>query len=435
MALTRLSSSSSADPLWQLGRLLADLLPHEGLPLLDRFRRWSDRMLVLCVILMCWAGGSTLLDRFGLARSCLVELYPARKRPGVGYNGFIDCLSRHSARLLKILITTLRKRLIEVAGPDWRTHGFVVFGCDGTKISLPRSDANLEYFKLANKKHAGPEMLLCGLFHLSTRSLFGFAHGIATASERTLLALMLPCLPKDSLLIADAGFVGYQTMKALIDAGHHFIIRAGANVRLLRNLGYVKEQDGIVYLWPKKQQKAGSRPLVLRRVMVRDERGRQMCLLVSVLEESRLDQAQILRFYKMRWHVEVSYRWLKQTMQGRKCLSSSPGHAKLELDWTMISLWVLTLLSLAQGVTGRQLCMAGTLRVVREAMTQRRTHDGQPLALRLWEVRKDDYRRTRSKSKRHYPRRSRLHRRGVPQARMASDGEVLRCKALIATAA
>ena len=45
---------------------------------------------------------------------------------------------------------------------------------------------------------------------------------------------MVPELPPQALLVADAGFVGYDFWQALLTAGHHFVIRVGANVRLIR---------------------------------------------------------------------------------------------------------------------------------------------------------------------------------------------------------
>jgi Transposase DDE domain len=436
MALTRLArSSSSNDPLLQLGKVISDLLPHRGLPLIDEVRRWSDRLLVLAALMMGWASGSSLVDRFNLARACVVEIHPTRKRPGTGYNGFIDCLARHSTRLLGILTAALRKRLIELAGESYRTFGFIVFGADGTKIQLPRSDSNIAHFGIANKKHSGPEMILCGLFHVATRSLWSFAHDVARGSERALLASMLPCLPTNSLILADAGFVGWNTMAALIDAGQHFIIRGGANVRLLRNLGHMREHDGIVYLWPDIQQKKKVRPIMLRCVMVRDGRGRQMCLLTNVLDADRLSDEQIVKLYAMRWHVEVSYRWLKQSLHGRKMLSTSAQHARLEMDWTMMSLWTLTLISLAQGVPGQQLSLAGTLRIVRAAMTQRRITNRQRLSAQLRRARRDGYTRRNAKTKRPWPRKARLHRCGIPLARTANADEIRRFQSILPDAA
>jgi len=68
MALTRLARLSAAnDPLLQLGKVISDLLPHQGLSLIDKVRRWSDRLLILAALMMCWASGSSLMDRLGLA--------------------------------------------------------------------------------------------------------------------------------------------------------------------------------------------------------------------------------------------------------------------------------------------------------------------------------------------------------------------------------
>jgi hypothetical protein len=278
-------------------------------------------------------------------------------------------------------------------------------------------------------------MILCGLFHVATRSLWSFAHDVARGSERALFASMLPCLPKDSLVLADAGFIGWNTMAALIDAGQHFIIRGGANVRLLRKLGHASEHDGIVYLWPATQQKKKVLPIVLRCVMVRDGKGREMCLLTNVLDVDRLGDEQIIELYAMRWHVEVSYRWLKVSLHGRKMLSTSAKHARLEMDWTLMSLWTLTLISLAQDVPGKQLSVAGTLRIVRAAMTQRRINKRQRLTAQLHHARRDAYTRSGRKSKRHWPRRARLHRCGLPLARTANADEIKRFQSILAKAA
>ena len=57
---------------------------------------------------------------------------------------------------------------------------------------------------------------------------------------------MVPELPAHALIVADAGFVGYALWQALLTAGHHFVIRVGANVRLLRQLGWVREHAQVV---------------------------------------------------------------------------------------------------------------------------------------------------------------------------------------------
>jgi hypothetical protein len=91
--------------------------------------------------------------------------------------------------------------------------------------------------------------------------------GPSGASERAHVVAMVPELPAHALLVADAGFVGYEVWQALLPAGHPFVIRVGANVRLLRQLGWVREHAQGVYVWPdyaarKRQPPLGLRPIV-----------------------------------------------------------------------------------------------------------------------------------------------------------------------------
>ena len=90
---------------------------------------------------------------------------------------------------------------------------------------------------------------------------------------------------RGALVTADAGFVGYEYWKALLDSGRHLLIRVGANVRLLKGLGYVREKDGLVYLWPDREAARDRPPLVLRLVVARGGRH-PVYLVTSVLDEA-----------------------------------------------------------------------------------------------------------------------------------------------------
>ena len=53
---------------------------------------------------------------------------------------------------------------------------------------------------------------------------------------------------------------------ALLTVGHHFVIRVGANVRLVRRLGWTREHAQVVYVWPDQAARKRQPPLVLRLV-------------------------------------------------------------------------------------------------------------------------------------------------------------------------
>jgi len=256
--------------------------------------------------------------------------------------------------------------------------------------------------------------------------------------ERNQLRRLLPLLPPQALLLADAGFCGYDLLKALIAQGNHFLIRVGSNVKLIRELGfYLREGPQTVYLWPLAQQARQKNfmprtfskvqiPLVLRLIELTDAKGKKVFLLTSVLEKSRLSDRTAARLYRMRWGIEVMWRGLKQTLGHHKLLSRTPDRAAAELDWAMAGLWMLQLLAAGRMQQARQSPQSHSpalaLRAVRSCLTGGRRHR-QSLHAQLGLARKDMYRRTTSKTGRPRPQKRRRRPPGAPEARMASAVE------------
>ena len=89
-----------------------------------------------------------------------------------------------------------------------------------------------------------PQIWLTLVWHLGLKLPWCWRTGPSTASERSHLTDMLQTVdfPKDTLFCGDAGFVGYDFWKSILDHGHSFLIRVGANVRLLKNLGSARKR-------------------------------------------------------------------------------------------------------------------------------------------------------------------------------------------------
>jgi hypothetical protein len=390
--------------------------------------RWCERYLALCALMMVWSANDLLTDRFSQARRSLTEMFAGRKRPGKTYQGFIAALVKFSQPLLTRVSAHLRGEAREMAGPRcWEHLGFVPIGADGSKVECPMTAANEEAFGCAGKKKSTPQQFVTTLLHLPTGVVWEFTTGPACSSERAHLLRMLPTLPKNALLIADAGFTGYELLTAIQAGGHCFLIRVGANVRLLLKLGYaVEERDGTVYLWPDEMQKKNRPPLVLRLITLCDGRNRRWHLLTNVLDESRLSPAAAREFYTMRWGVELHYRALKQTLARRKLASDAPQNARAELSWAMIGLWLLCLMAARaidrRGQEVRRLSVAGALRLIRAAMRAPTARRG--LGRQLAGALKDTYIRTASKRARHWPHKKKPELIGDPTARIADELEV-----------
>jgi hypothetical protein len=286
-----------------------------------------------------------------------------------------------------------------------------------------------------HKKATSPQLWLTLLWHVGSGLPWAWRTGPSGASERDHLLAMVPELPTQALLVADAGFVGYQRWQTLLAAGHHFIIRVGANVRLLRQLGWVREHAQVVYLWPDSVARKGQPPLVLRLVVVHD--GKQPMYLVTDLSKNCLHDRHVATIYAARWGVEVFFRTFKQTFGCRKLRSRSARNAQLELEWSLLGLWCVCLLGLRElsacGHDPTRLSPAAALRAFQRTLREYRIRPATRAATlggQLQLARLDDYQRRSSKTSRAYPRQKHRSPLGLPQIMRATEQQIAQAAAL-----
>lgn len=358
-------------------------------------------------------------------------MHPGRRRPGDCCRGFAKALRKRSAELLEKIVAHLRRLLQReaVAAGQWLTHGFALFGVDSTKLDCPMTRANEDAIGVAGKKKSWPQLVLTMIFHVGTNVPWAFKRSDAKSSERENLLDLLCVLPLQAMILADAGFVGFAFLRAIIQSDRHFLVRVGANVKLLRDLCgvHVEQRGDRVFLWPDEARKKDLPPLVLRLVTVIDPaRNRRMCLLTSVSDVSVLSDEQIIGMYAMRWSIELKYRSLKQVMGRRKLLSDSPDMARIECDWGATGLWMLELMSWRASRATRR-SVASALRAVRSSMNGRSGRLLQKLRASV----PDRYQRTGSKKARHWPHKKKDKPPGIPRARNATEEEVAQAARLI----
>lgn len=444
-----------------LRRAIARFLPHSGLALMSEDSKlcWVPRWLVIGAILMSWDVSEKITDAFENARRVVGDMCRAghRKQPGESYQGFMQTLVGHTVSLLAVVAASFRGHVEAVArragcwavggasavgaasGAAARVGKWVLFGVDGSRDECPRTKSNQKKFGSAGRDKSGPQQFVTTVFHVGSGLVWDFRTGDARSSERGHLLEMLGTLPYGpcTMLLADAGFVGYDFLGQIDASGRRFVIRIGANVKLLTKLGYAyHEYEGVVYLWPTDAQKEGRKPLVLRRITVVDGRNRRMHLLSNVMDVAEMSDAEAAELYKRRWGVELIYRALKQTLAKRKMRCASAANAAAELIWAIVALWVLGLMSVSDivdaGGTPNQWGVAASLRAVRRAMSPapRRRKSRPTLAKALASARKDAYPRTGSKTAADYPRKKRESPPGEPRARTASEAEIQRAAEL-----
>jgi Transposase DDE domain len=381
---------------------------------------------------MAWDEGQTLAARFEHACQATGDLH-RHWVVGTSYSGFTAALQRQATTLTEAIKRRFRREMHRIAGPYRQRGRWTALAADGTRIEAPHTLANEADLGCAGRDKTAPQVFLTTLWHMGTGLPWDYRVGPGTASERTHLKQMVPDLPAEALVVADAGFVGYGLCRRLLRHGRHFLLRVGGNITLLRGLGYYhEERDGLVYLWPRKHRRC--RPLVLRLIVLRQ--GKQdVYLLTDVLDPAGLTDDEAGTLFGMRWGEEVFYRSYKQTMQRRKLLSRTAATCLAEVHWTLLGLWLLGLMTalrlIGQGIDPLAMSVARARDAVRQALRDKRPRRGpRGLDAALRAAVKDDYVRHTSKAARDYPRKKREKPPGPPRIQAATGAEVKRARRL-----
>lgn len=386
---------------------------------------WSFSGLLLIALFWVWSDVGTLTGAFTHARDLAQTLLG--KIALTSYTGFVAALDTWTAVLMPQLWVALHERMESVAELHWRIDGWLALAFDGTRTSAPRTKANEKGLcprryghgkraksraKWKNKRRRSkrlsqpvrPQAWLTLLWHMGLRMPWAWRCGPSNASERQHAKELLETqkFPEKTLFCGDAGFVGYDLWQAMAQRGHHFLIRVGQNVRLLRGLGHVKQRSpDIVHFWPRRVASQNQPPMVLR--LLKFHVGKcEMYVVTNVLSERELSAAQAVRLYRARWGVEVQFRTLKQTFGRSRLHSRTPMRAIRELEWSLIGLWLIQLLTASEqipaGIAPERTSVSVALQVFRDAMGRSR-----PMGLKrsLREATTDEYQRTRPKGSRY----------------------------------
>ena len=393
--------------------------------------QWTPQRLTWVAAMMAWDEGQTLDSRWEHAREVADGLH-RHWALGTSYSGFAAALVRESPRIVAGIKTKFRQAMLAMGNRHQTRCGWRAFAVDGSRVEAPLTRANEDGLGCAGREKSGPQVFLTTLWHMGLGLPWDFRVGPGTDSERRHLEQMLDDLPQNSLIVADAGFVGYELCQRVLNAGQSFLLRVGGNMRLLTDLGWEHEQrDGLVYLWPLKHRNLP--PLVLRLIVLR-RNNQEIYLLTNVFDPEQLSDEEAGILYEMRWGIEVFYRSYKQTLSRRRLLSRTPATCLAECSWTMLGLWLLGLLTVTRMVAKKldplSWSVALARNAVRRAMRAGIRGGERRLFRDLAVAVKDGYQRRGPKAARDYPRKKREKPPGPPKIQSASPREVQTAKQL-----
>jgi hypothetical protein len=234
---------------------------------------------------------------------------------------------------------------------------------------------------------------------------------------------LIATLPALALVIADAGFHGYDLAAAILAAEGSFLIRMSSKVRLFVDSPVDREQfeQGAVTYWPQEARQKQLPPLRLRLIRVRGRRlvkGRRRKVdvwLLTNLNARQLPVTQAALFYRLRWENEGLFRTYKRTLSKVHLVGRTVRAVHREAYGSLLSCQLL----LAQGAWALQQsqdrqtaalvpCSARqAILVMRQELIAAMKPDRHASCLeRLGRCARERRERTKSKQKREWPRRT-----------------------------
>lgn len=147
---------------------------------------------------------------------------------------------------------------------------------------------------------------------------------------------------KGTIFIVDRGYFDLALLRAIVAAGHHFVIRLKKNAQIVRitehrppsGVGVLRDER-IAFVLPQSQEKY---PEDLRLVTFHDDEHDVMYEFLT--DEFRLSATNIALIYKQRWQVELFFKWIKQHLKIKTFLGTSK-NAVLTQIWVAMIYFLL----------------------------------------------------------------------------------------------
>lgn len=376
--------------------------------------RWDVHPLIYILLLMTWCCGDSLPEKFEAARGFYVVCCPKRKRPGASFTGFEKAVAKLPMPMLRALATRIRGRVEAIFGDQWKVGNFIPFGCDGTRQSCPRTEELERRLGTFGKEGASPMIWNTSIVHLTLGFPFCWRLGKGgKASERSHLIFMLRWLPAAALIVADAGYVGYDVTATMILSNVFFLIRMSSMATFYSEAHEPLDEfrEGIVYYWPKTQQNEGKPPIRGRLMRIHSCRHKvDVWLFTNVEDPQQLSLETAGLYYRWRWENEGFFRTYKRTLKKVTLMSRTVRLVHREAEASMIA----TQLLLCQGALAMPRPQKGSLPVMcspRGVLLEARRdisackEPKEPFGERITRAQRDQRLRQSAKQKREWPRR------------------------------
>lgn len=216
--------------------------------------------------------------------------------------------------------------------PRYTWHGMSVFGIDGSKYSLPATDALRQAFDPdSGLEHSGkghyPQCLVSTAYDVFRRFVVArTVVGIPQACEREQAKALIEHIPSGQLLCFDQGYPSYdfiQHVNGAYDGKYVFRCPASGTFKAVEEFIKSGKEEDIIWIHPSRtyvskvsvEQRENLKPIPLRIIKLRSPEGELSVLLTNLFDMNEYPKEDIIDLYFRRWEVETYYRDEKVTLE------------------------------------------------------------------------------------------------------------------------
>jgi hypothetical protein len=160
-----------------------------------------------------------------------------------------------------------------------------------------------------------------------------------TVHDVNVLDLLLP--EPGAFYVMDRGYLNFERLYALQQAGSFFVIRARSNFKcrrvysrpVNRRTGLICDQLVELVVFYSRQ----GYPERLRRIRYQDAEGHTLVFLTNHLS---LPALTVCELYRQRWQIELFFKWVKQHLRIKRFFGTSENAVKSQI-WIAVAVYVL----------------------------------------------------------------------------------------------
>lgn len=290
-----------------------------------------------------------------------------KAKPDIKRQSFFDGRVKLPSEVMHKMVNDFTKQYYD-ANPKRmvKLNGYIIAGIDGSKITVPTTKENFEYFGTlddnARMKVKAPHALMSTLYDCINRAILDVQVGPVRSSEREFAKSHIEESARyyelyQFVYVFDRGYFSWRLVNQIVKANQKFVFRLSKNVlkQYVRQVGDNEAKTFDITLDKVTLNQLRNDPeihnellgktfkLRIARIINVDTEGNP-CeeILITNLTEDEFDVEGLREIYKLRWEIECEYKVTKARMK----LEEFSGYRKeLVLQDIYATAWAMNLMT------------------------------------------------------------------------------------------